>query len=82
MTSSLNMSEKTRYRKMMKRLFVALLLLGAAAAAMPAAATDFDIIEVPPGQTVNVYFQINLSGEVYINIGTADPECPFVLRPV
>jgi hypothetical protein len=33
-------------------------------------ATDFQIIDINPGQTVDVYFQINLSGQVALRIAT------------
>lgn len=36
----------------------------------PAHAADFQIVEVQPGQNVDVFFQINLYGRVFVRIET------------
>lgn len=36
----------------------------------------YQVIDVPPGQTVDTYFEINLSGYVFLNIGNkSGPAC-------
>jgi hypothetical protein len=41
-----------------------------------AAAADYQVIDILPGQTVDVYFEINLSGTVTLRIATkAGPGC-------
>ncbi|WP_156439830.1 hypothetical protein [Bradyrhizobium valentinum] len=53
--------------------------LGAVAVApfcSSARAVDFQVVEVQPGQNVDVFFQINLSGKVYTRIETRNgPGC-------
>jgi hypothetical protein len=42
----------------------------------PAQAADYQVIDVQPGQTVDVYFEINLSGSVSLRIVTKNgPGC-------
>ncbi|MCK3775226.1 hypothetical protein MZK49_00610 [Ensifer sesbaniae] len=38
----------------------------------PGAARDYDIVTVKSGDTADVYFQINLSGTLYLDIRTKD----------
>lgn len=56
-----------------------LALLSAASIAVPvwkASAADYQIIDVQPGETVDVYFEINLSGQLILRIATqAGPGC-------
>jgi hypothetical protein len=43
---------------------------------LAARAADYQIIDIQPGQTVDVYFEINLSGEVVLRIATkTGPGC-------
>ncbi|WP_085044172.1 hypothetical protein [Ensifer aridi] len=41
-------------------------------AAGPGATRDYDIVSIKAGDTADVYFQINLSGTLYLNIRTKD----------
>jgi hypothetical protein len=38
----------------------------------PGAAKDYDIVSIKAGDTADVYFQINLSGTLYLDIRTKD----------
>lgn len=45
-------------------------------AALPAKAADWQVIDLPVGQSVDAYFEINLSGHVYVKIVTQNgPGC-------
>lgn len=50
--------------------------IGASAAILitagPGAARDYEIVSIKSGDTADVYFQINLSGTLYLNIRTKD----------
>lgn len=60
----------------MRRLLVFAFVLLHFASAAHAIAADYQIIDVRPGETVDTYFQINLSGKVYVRIETKrGPSC-------
>jgi hypothetical protein len=44
--------------------------------ATPLAASDAQVIYVPPGESVDVFFQINTSGRVYVKIAAPAGEAP------
>jgi hypothetical protein len=58
------------------KVLLSTLALCAAAGLQPATANDFSVVDVPAEATVDVYFEINLSGQVYLNIRDREgPAC-------